>query len=62
MENRLRSLDVEQDREARRERQRRLFGRNQMIGLLVVALGVLVYRLLVIPAGMLFPVGWWRLW
>jgi hypothetical protein len=62
MENRVQGLDVRRDREARREGQRRLFGRNQAIGLLVVALGVLVYRLVVMPAGTLFPAGWWLLW
>ena len=38
MKNRVLGLDVRRDREARREWQRRMFGRNQAIGLLVVAI------------------------
>jgi len=60
--NRLQSLDTRQQRTARREEQRRLFRRNQAIGLLLIALAVLIYRLLRTPSGWIFPAGWWRLW
>ncbi len=62
MDNRLQPLNVQQERANSRERQRLLFRRNQYLGLLVVALGILVYRLLQIPSGTLFHAGWWRLW
>jgi hypothetical protein len=62
MNNRLESYSLQQERKARRDQQRRLFRRNQAIGLLVAAAAVLVYRLLYTPSGWLFPPGWWRLW
>ena len=62
MDNKLISYNVQQERQARREAQRLLFHRNQAIGLLLAAAGVLAYRLLHTPSGWLFPPGWWRLW
>jgi len=62
MNNKLESYGVQQERAARRESQRRLFYRNQAIGLLLAAAAVLAYRLLHTPSGWLFPAGWWRLW
>ncbi len=62
MDNRLQSLNTRQKRAARRDEQRRLFRRNQAIGVLLIALAVLVYRLLRTPSGWIFPQGWWRLW
>jgi hypothetical protein len=62
LDTKLVSYDVQQLRKARREAQRRLFHRNQAIGLLLAAAAVLVYRLLHTPAGWIFPQGWWRLW
>jgi hypothetical protein len=58
----LKPYNVQQLRQARRDAQRRLFHRNQAIGLLLAAGAVLAYRLLHTPAGWLFPPGWWRLW
>ncbi len=62
METRLKPYDVQQQRKARREAQRRLFHRNQAIGLLLAAAAVLAYRLLHTPPDWIFPQGWWRLW
>lgn len=62
MDNQLKSYAVQQERQARREAQRKAFHRNQAIGLLLAACGVLLYRLLHTPSGWLFPSGWWRLW
>jgi hypothetical protein len=62
MKNKLESHGVEQERAARRDQQRRLFHRNQAIGLLLAAAAVLAYRLLHTPSAWLFPLGWWRLW
>ena len=62
MKNKLDSYGVEHDRAARRDQQRRLFHRNQAIGLLLAAAAVLAYRLAHTPSGWLFSPGWWRLW
>ena len=62
MNNQLESYDSQQQRQTRRETQRRLFHRNQAIGLLLAAAAVLAWRLLHTPAGWLFPPGWWKLW
>jgi hypothetical protein len=62
MNNQLESYDSQQQRQTRREAQRRLFHRNQAIGLLLAAAAVLAWRLLHTPAGWLFPPGWWKLW
>jgi hypothetical protein len=62
MDNRLEPLSLQQDRQARRESQRRLFHRNQAFGLLLAAAAILVWRIAHTPSGWLFPPGWWRLW
>jgi len=62
MDNNLIPYNIQQQRQARRDAQRRLFRRNQAIGLLLAAAAVLAYRLLRTPSGWLFPPGWWRLW
>jgi hypothetical protein len=62
VDNKLIGYDVQQNRRARRVEQLRLFRRNQAIGLLLVAVMVLAYRLSRVPHGWLFPPGWWRLW
>ena len=62
MDNKLESLSSARERKAAREVQTRAFRRNQSIGLLVIALAILAYRILHTPAGWLFPAGWWRLW
>lgn len=36
--------------------------RSQRVGLVLVALAVLVWRLAHVPRGWWFPAGWWRLW
>jgi hypothetical protein len=62
MDNRLKSYDVQQQRQARRAVQRRSFFRRQAVGLLIAAAVVLAYRIFHTPSGWLFPQGWWRLW
>jgi hypothetical protein len=62
MNNTIENLDVQQERQARRDTQQLSFHRNQAIGLLLAAAAVLMYRLLHTPSGWLFPQGWWRLW
>ncbi len=50
------------EHQQRRDEQGRVFRRNQAIGLLLLALVALVYRLLHAPSGWIFPAGWWRFW
>jgi hypothetical protein len=45
----------------KRDRQRHQFRRNQIFGLLLVALAVLVWELLRANPTWIFPSGWWRL-
>lgn len=62
MAGQLKSSQAERDAEARRRAQRRLFERNQMLGLLLVAAAVIAWGMLRAPKGWLFPPGWWRFW
>jgi hypothetical protein len=43
-----------------REEQRRIYRRNRVFGLLLVAAAILVWRLLHTNPQWIFPPGWWR--
>jgi hypothetical protein len=43
-----------------RERQTRVYRRNQVFGLLLVAAAIVVWALLRTNPAWIFPVGWWR--
>lgn len=45
---------------ARRAEQRRLFRRNQIFGLLIAAVLVILWTLLHTNRAWIFPKGWWR--
>lgn len=45
---------------ARRTEQRRIFRRNQVFGLLLIALAILIWRLFHTNPAWIFPSGWWR--
>jgi len=45
---------------AQRVEQRRLFRRNQIFGLLIAALLVILWTLLHTNPAWIFPKGWWR--
>jgi hypothetical protein len=62
MAEELKSYATELERTQRRAEQRRLFRRNQAIGLLLLAAAVLAWGMLRAPQGWLFPPGWWRFW
>jgi len=47
--------------EARRAVQLRHYRRNQVIGLVLVALVILIWTLLHTNPAWIFPAGWWRL-
>jgi hypothetical protein len=44
----------------RRRRQLRVYQRNQVFGLLLVAAAILAFRLLHTNPKWIFPTGWWR--
>ena len=46
---------------ARRKLQTRLFRRNQIFGMVLVAAAILLWRLLQTNPKWIFPPGWWRL-
>jgi hypothetical protein len=46
---------------ARRRRQTRIFRRNQILGMVLVAAAILLWRLLHTNPKWIFPPGWWRL-
>ena len=45
---------------ARRDQQARVFRRNQVFGLLILAAAIILFWLLRAPRGWAFPVGWWH--
>jgi hypothetical protein len=44
----------------RREEQERVFRRNQVVGLLLFAAGIVVWWLFHTNPAWIFPPGWWR--
>ncbi len=46
--------------EARRTEQRRVYRRNQVFGLVLVAAAILLWTLLHTNPKWIFPAGWWR--
>jgi hypothetical protein len=44
----------------RRAQQMRVFRRNQMLGLLIVAGAIFVYWVIHTKPGWVLPAGWWR--
>lgn len=48
------------EEQARRERQRHLYRRNQTLGLLLLAAVILVLWLFRTNSAWIFPPGWWR--
>jgi hypothetical protein len=44
----------------RRAHQERLFGRNQVFGLLIIAAAIVVWWLFHTNPAWIFPPGWWR--
>lgn len=45
---------------ARRAEQTRIFRRNQVFGLLIVAAVIVIWTLFHTNSGWTFPAGWWR--
>ena len=61
VETRIKSHAEEAAAEERRVAQRRVFRRNQVFGLLMVAAAIVAWRLWHTNPRWIFPAGWWRL-
>jgi hypothetical protein len=51
----------QQAKAARRAEQLRLYRRNQILGLVLVAALIFLWWLIRAPHGWVFPRGWWRM-
>jgi len=60
VQTRIKPYFQEMAEKARREQQWRVFRRNQVFGLLLVALAILVWWLFHTNPAWIFPPGWWR--
>jgi uncharacterized membrane protein len=61
VETRIKPYFEEMAAKALREEQRRKFRRNQVFGLLLVAVAILIWWLFHTNPARIFPPGWWRL-
>jgi hypothetical protein len=60
VESRIKPFKQQADEQARRGEQRRVFRRNQVFGLLIIAAAILIWRLFHTNSAWIFPTGWWR--
>ena len=60
METRIKPYDQQQAEKAARDEQRRVFQRNQVLGVLLVAAAICIWWLLHTNSKWIFPPGWWR--
>jgi hypothetical protein len=60
VETRIKPHDQQVAEAARRAVQRGQYRRNQVFGLLLIALAILVWRLFHTNPKWIFPPGWWR--
>ena len=60
VETRIKPYAEQAAEEARRAEQRRVYRRNQVFGLLLVALAIILWRLFHTNPKWIFPPGWWR--
>jgi hypothetical protein len=61
VERRIKPYNEKQAEKAAREEQRRVFGRNQAFGLVLVAVAICLWWLWHTNPKWIFPPGWWRL-
>jgi len=61
VERRIKPYLEQQAEQEAREEQRRLTRRNQALGLALIAVAILVWRIFHTNPQWIFPVGWWRL-
>ena len=60
VESRIKPFAQQVAEEARRARQRQIFRRNQVFGLLIIAALILAWWLFHTNPKWIFPAGWWR--
>jgi hypothetical protein len=60
MDRRIKPHSQQLEEIARRAEQQRAFRRNQMFGLLIAAVLVILWTLLHTNPAWIFPTGWWR--
>jgi hypothetical protein len=60
VETRIKPYRQQVEEQARRVEQRRVYRRNQVFGLLLVAAAILAWWLLHTNPKWIFPPGWWR--
>ena len=60
VETRIKPYDEQQAEKTAREEQRRLYRRNQLFGLLLVAAAICAWWLFHTNSRWIFPPGWWR--
>ncbi len=60
VETRIKPFAQAQTEQAHRAEQSRIFRRNQLFGLLLIAAAILAYWLLHTNPRWIFPPGWWR--
>ena len=60
VQTRIKPYLQEEAEKARRSEQTRVYRRNQVFGLLLVALAILVWWLFHTNPNWIFPPGWWR--
>lgn len=61
VQTRIKPHDEQMAEVERRVEQTRVFRRNQMLGLLIVAAAIFVYWVIHTKPGWVLPAGWWRL-
>jgi len=60
VETRIKSHNEQEAERARREELRRLYGRNQVFGLLLLAAAICMWWLMHTNPKWIAPPGWWR--
>ena len=60
VQTRIKPFSQEQQENALRDEQRRVYRRNQAYGLLMVAAAIVAWWLVHTHPGWVFPPGWWR--
>lgn len=60
MERRIKPYQQREEEHMRRVHQRRSFQRNQILGLLIIAAAIILWRLFHTNPTWIFPRGWWR--
>jgi hypothetical protein len=60
VESRIKPFRQQAAEQERRTEQRRIFRRNQVFGLLLIAAAILIWRMFHTNPAWIFPPGWWR--